>query len=169
MNDDKTNKCVLVAYYSLSGNTARVARDLAARLNADIESIQDLEHGTGLLGRLAAVFDALRKAPASIGTIQHDPTAYELIVVGTPVWVGQMTPAVRAYLQAIRGRTRNVALFVTSGNTGIEKIAPSMETLAERQAAASIGFNAKELAAAATYKERLDTFAASVERALASD
>jgi flavodoxin len=39
MNDRKDGKRVLVAYYSLTGSTARVARDLAARLNACDSSI----------------------------------------------------------------------------------------------------------------------------------
>ena len=118
MNDKNAEKRVLVVYYSLTGNTARVARDLAVRLGGDVESIQDEGHGTGFLGQLAAAFDAWRKAPARIGTIQRDPTGYAITVVGTPVWAWQMTPAVRAYLQNTRGKIRNVAFFIPSGNTG---------------------------------------------------
>lgn len=40
----QASKQVLVVYYSLSGNTARVASDLAARLGADLESIDANSH-----------------------------------------------------------------------------------------------------------------------------
>src|SRR5688572_9341 len=122
-----TSKSVLVACYSLTGNTARVARDLAARLGADLESIQDKGHGTGFLGQFAAALDAWRQAPANISALQQDPAQYSITVIATPVWVGQMTPAVRAYLKQTRGRIQSVAFFVTSGDTDVGKLLPSLE------------------------------------------
>jgi hypothetical protein len=165
MNDESAEKQVLIVYYSLTGNTARVPRDLAVRLNGDVESIQDEGHGTGFLGQLTAAFHALRKTPARIGTIQRDPTRYAIAVVGTPVWSWQMTPAVRAYLQNTRGKIRNVAFFVTSGDTDVARIAPSLEALAGRKAVASAGFNARELADADTYQRKVSAFVDAITRA----
>jgi hypothetical protein len=165
--NDSAERQVLVVYYSLTGNTARVARDLAVRLNGDVESIQDGGHGTGFLGQLAAAFHALRKTPARIGTIQRDPTRYAITVVGTPVWSWQMTPAVRAYLQNTRGKIRNVAFFITSGDTDVARIAPSLEALAGRKAVASAGFNARELADAGTYQRKVSAFVDAITRATA--
>lgn len=153
-----TPKRVLVAYYSLTGNAARVARDLAARLGADVESIQDTGHGTGALAKVAAAFDAWRKAPAQISAVQYDPAEYAITIVGTPVWVGRMTPAVRAYLNETKGRAQSIAFFVTSGNTDVKRIAPSLEVAAGRKAVASAGLNASELRDAATYERKLSAF-----------
>jgi len=149
------SKPVLIAYYSLTGNTARVARDLAARLGADVESIQDRSHGIGVFGRIAAAIDALRKTPSKIGPLQHDPAQYSITVVATPVWVGQMTPAVRAYLKQTCGRIQNVAFFVTSGDTEVGKLAPALAAVAGQSAVASAGFNARELKDASTYEKKL--------------
>jgi flavodoxin len=149
---------VLIVYYSLSGNTARVATDLAKRLDADVESIRDEQHGTGGFGLVRAAFDALRKAPAKIGPTRFDPSKYAITFIGTPVWVGQMTPAVRAYLGIMRGKFRNVAFFVTSGDTDVVKIAPSMEVLAQCTASACSGFNAKELKDMPAYERKLSAF-----------
>lgn len=159
------SKPVLVAYYSLTGNTARAARDLAARLGADIECIQDNSHGTGVLGRFGAAFDALRKAPAKIGALLRDPAEYSITIVGTPIWVGQMTPAVRAYLKQTRGRIQNVAFFVTSGDTDVGNIAPSLEAEAGQGSVASAGFNARELSDARTYEEKLSAFVDKIQSA----
>jgi menaquinone-dependent protoporphyrinogen IX oxidase len=159
------SKHVLVVYYSMTGNTARVARDLASRIDADIESIQDHSHGGGALGQFTGAFDAWRKAPAKIGALLRDPAEYAITVVGTPVWVGQMTPAVRAYLKQTSGRLHNVAFFVTSGDTDVGKIQPSLELAAGRKAVASAGFNATELGDAATYETKLAVFAEEIARA----
>jgi hypothetical protein len=157
-------KRVLIVYYSLTGNTARVARDLAARLDADIESIQDKDHKAGFLGQLVGAFDAWRKTPATIEPIQRDPAGYESILVGTPVWAGQMTPAIRAYLRSTSGKLRNAAFFITSADTDVAKIAPSLEAVAGLRAIASAGFNSRELGDAVAYEGKLATFVAQIPR-----
>lgn len=162
------SKSLLIAYYSLTGNTARVATDLAARLGADLESIQDKGHGTSVLGHFTAAFDAWRRAPAHIGALQQDPAQYAITVIGTPVWTWQMTPAVRAYLKEVRGRIHDVAFFVTSGDTDVRKVLPSLEAEAGIRSVASAGFNAHELSDAATYEKKLATFADSIMSAARS-
>jgi hypothetical protein len=161
-----SSRQVLVVYYSLTGNTARVATDLAKRLDADVESIRDEQHGTGGFGLVRAAFDAWRKAPARIGATRFDPSKYAITLIGTPVWVGQMTPAVRAYLGAMRGKLRSAAFFVTSGDTDVERIAPSMETLGQCTAAARAGFNAKQLKDVDAYDRKLSAFVQQVRPAV---
>ena len=160
-------KQILVVYYSLTGNTARVAIDLAARLDADIESIEDKRHGAGFLRYVMAAYDAFRKAPAPIGTMKHNPAEYALTVIGTPVWVGQMTPAVRTYLQHMSGKLPALAFFITSGDTEIEKVIPSLELAANCKASASAGFNARELKQAGVYEQKLSAFVQSINFTLA--
>lgn len=155
----QAGKKILVVYYSLTGNTERVAIDLAARLEADVESIEDKRHGKGFLGYVMAAYHAVRKSPAPIGMMKHNPAEYALTVIGTPVWVGQMTPAIRAYLQQhVSGKLGGVAFFITSGDTPIEKVIPSLELAANCKASASAGFNACELKQAGVYEQKLSAF-----------
>jgi flavodoxin len=153
----------LVVYYSVSGNTARVARDLARALGADIESLQEKRHGTGFMGYIGAVIDAVRGTPTDIGEPVSDPRNYSLVIVGTPVWAWNMTPAVRAWIQKSQPRLGDVAFFVTSGDTDAEKIVPSMEALAGHKAVASTGFNARQLVDRAVYDKRLAEFLAALD------
>jgi hypothetical protein len=159
-------KKVLVVYFSHSGNTARVARDLAARLDADVEALQDLQEGSGWLNTLRAAGRAWRKRPAGIRPPQHDPADYALTVIGTPVWAWQMTPAVRGYLQQVGRGLREVAFFVTSGNTDISRVGPTLAVLAGREAIASTGFNERELHSGELYLQKLEAFAREISSAL---
>jgi menaquinone-dependent protoporphyrinogen IX oxidase len=161
-------KRVLVVYYSLTGNTARVGRDLAARLDAEVESIRDRGHGTGFLGQFAATLDAWRERAATIEPLQHYPAEYEVTLIGTPIWAGRMTPAVRAYLQRTRGQLRDVAFFTTSHSTDVGRIVASLEALAGRRAIASIGFNARELSDATWYQRKLAALSDAIPRARAA-
>ena len=154
---------ILVVYYSHTGNTERVAKDLAARLRADVERIEDKADRSGFTGYLGAIYDSVRKVAADIGKPQKDPADYALAVVGTPVWAWNITPAARAYLQATKGRPRAVAFFVTSGNTDAAKIVPEMEAVSGQKAIASTGFTANELKDPAAYESKLGAFVKALE------
>ena len=151
-------KQVLVVYYSLTGNTERVAQDIAGRLDADLQRISDEKNRRGFFGYLGAALDSWRERPTQITDISKYPNEYALTLIGTPVWVGKMAPAVRAYLRLIRGRLNDVAFFTTSGATGADKVVPAMEGLAGRKAIAFTGFNDHELKAAALYDQKTSAF-----------
>jgi menaquinone-dependent protoporphyrinogen IX oxidase len=155
---------VLVVYYSLTGNTARVARDIARRTGGDIESIRDSGHGVGFAGYFKAAVDAVRGASAQIGPLARNPRDYALTIVGTPVWVRNMTPAVRGWLQRCRADLGPVAFFVTSGDTDVATIAPDLESLAGHKAVALAGFNAKELGNRESYDAKLSEFLKALNR-----
>lgn len=159
---------ILVAYYSLTGHTARVAKDLAQRLDADIEGIEDRKPRAGTIGHLMAAFDAWRKAPARIEPVQHDPSRYAVTVVGTPVWAGQMTPAIRAYLQTVQHKCHAIVLFATSGDTDVARIQPSVEREAAREMVSAMGFSARDFDDPARYEEKLAALEAAVRSAVES-
>jgi multimeric flavodoxin WrbA len=152
------SKPVLVVYYSLTGNTERVAKDLARRLDADVENIHDKRHRRGMLGGFFAALDAWRQVPAAIDTPRYDPSQYRIVLIGTPVWLGQMTPAVRAYLQRESSGFKAVGFFMTSGNTEIASVAPSMQRLTQRAAVAAMGLRILELEDSSTYERKIDAF-----------
>jgi multimeric flavodoxin WrbA len=168
------SKSVLVVYYSLTGNTERVAKDLAKRLDADVESIHDKRQRRGLLGGFFAALDAWRQVPAAIDAPRCNPSEYRIALIGTPVWLGQMTPAIRAYLQRESYGFNAVGFFITSGNTEITSIAPSMQRLTQRAAVAAMGLGILELEDPGTYERKIAAFVqqirdSSVERADVSE
>jgi flavodoxin len=158
----------LVVFYSLSGNTARVARDIAKRINADVECIQDTQHGSGVFAYLKDVIDAVRGVSAKIHAPLRDPRDYSLVIVGTPVWAGCITPAARAYLERTLGRLAEVAFFVTSGNTSASKVVPAMESIGKCKAIAFTGFSAHDLADRSTYDRKVAEFLRSIDNAHSS-
>jgi hypothetical protein len=163
--DMTSERSILVVYYSLTGRTQRVAEDLAARLGADLERIEDVKSRRGFLGYLRAALDSLREKPARITDIRQFPNRHVLTVIGTPVWAGKMTPAIRAYLRMIRGRVNDVALFTTSGSTEVKELMFPMEALVGREAVAIAGFDQKDFADAGLYEQKLAAFASAIRRA----
>jgi flavodoxin len=155
-----TKRDILVVYYSFSGNTERVARDLAVRLGADLAAIHEPERRRGWRGYLRATMDSVMERPAMLGDLDKQPRDYALTVIGTPIWAGKMTPAVRTYLKAVRGQLHDVAFFATSGGSDAGKVVAAMEAIVERHAVGSAGFDQRILGSPAKYEVKLRDFIA---------
>jgi len=112
---------VLVAFYSRSGVTRAAAEDIARRLGADIEEIIDTKPRRGAIGWLIAGKDASLKCLAEIAPPAKDPAAYDLVILGTPVWAFTMAPAVRTYIARYAGAFKKLAFFCTMGGSGDKK------------------------------------------------
>ena len=117
----------LIAFYSRSGTTKRVAQEVAKALNADIDELIDKKSRKGILGFLRAGYDATRGKTTEI-EFEKDPYDYDLVIVGTPIWNGRVTPAIRTYLLRNQEKIKNAAFFSTcAGRPG--KCLEQMEEL----------------------------------------
>ena len=108
----------LVVYYSLTGHTRQIAEAIAAAHDADLEVIEDTFNRDTGLGRPRSAVEGLLGLRSSITPPKHDPSEYDLVVVGTPVWAARLSSPVRAYLSQQRASLERVAFFCTQGGFG---------------------------------------------------
>jgi hypothetical protein len=128
---------VLVVYFSRTRHTEKVARALAAELDGDLEPIREPTHRRGPLGFLRCAWEALREVPARVAE-GSDPRGYELVVIGTPVWMGRLSSPVRGWLARYSGLLPPVAFFATQHAQGSELAFQQMEKLAGRPPLATL-------------------------------
>lgn len=121
----------LVVYYSYEGNTRYLAETIAAAVGADIAEIR-------LVKPLPAWrpwvmfwggFQAVSRARVPVLPLERNPEGYQLVYIGTPVWAGNMAPAVRGWLSEARLRGRRVALFAASGSGRADRAFEEMRAL----------------------------------------
>jgi flavodoxin len=155
-------KKVLVVYYSRTGNTKKVAEDVARALNADLEQLVDKKDRAGATGYIIAGKDASTGKTTELEPVKQDPAQYDLVVLGTPVWAWNMTPALRTYIAAHKAAFREIAVFTSAGGTKPEKIVGKMEDLAGKKARAQAGFFDSDYKEKnrARYEEKLNAFVA---------
>lgn len=118
----------LVAFYSRTGNTKKAGKQIAQNLDADTDEIIDKKDRQGVIGFIVAIIDSLLNRPAEIEN-KKDPSGYDLVIVGTPIWTGTAAPAVKTYLS--RYRLGNVAFFCTYGHSSARTF-DKMEQLSKR-------------------------------------
>jgi flavodoxin len=137
----------LVACYSRTGNTRGVARAVAAALGAELREITEPKDRSGFWGYLLAGRDAALKRATPIQPFAADPAAYDLVIVGTPVWAFTMASPVRTFLAQFAGKFKAAAFFCTEGGNGHGRAFRQMAELAGCRPAATLALTEKELKA----------------------
>lgn len=148
----------LVVYYSKTGHTEKIAKDIASGLNADIEKIIDKKKRTGFFGFIFGGRDAMKKRLTDIEPVKKNPANYNLVILGTPVWAGNITPAVRTYIHMNKAKLKKTAFIISSGGAKPEKIIPCFEELLGKNNAVFISLTEKEFKNEKIYKEKIEKF-----------
>ena len=121
---------ILTVFYSRTGRTKKVAEMIAENLNAEIEEIIELKNrNKKIMGFWTAGKDAIMKKTGEIRKTNKNSLEYDVVVIGSPVWVGTVCPAIRTYL--MQNEFKKVAFFVTHAG-GPGKILSEMEKLSKK-------------------------------------
>lgn len=147
----------LVVYYSRTGLTRKVAEKLVAALGADKEEIIDKTNRSGVIGYLRSGKEAVKKTLADIELAKIDPSGYDLVVIGTPVWAANMASPVRTYLTNQKDKLKRVAFFATQGGTASYETHDNMAELVGLKSVGSLVVVSRDVANN-KYQEKLDKF-----------
>jgi flavodoxin len=154
MNSEK----ILVVYYSNTGYTKKLAREIAKNLNCDIEEIKTTSLYSGFFGYQRALFHALFKREPKIKNLKHALADYNLVIVGGPVWAGSISGPVRSFLTNNKEHIKNIAVFLTQGgHFGKTQSFKQMELASGQKALAHLALTDRELIDEA-FKQKLSSF-----------
>lgn len=114
-------KKVLIVYFSHTGNTKLVAEKIAEEFSGDEVDVKRIETEKSYPENDAELRDLATKELADndfrpiLKHIDTDVQAYDLILVGSPVWFYKAAPAVKAYLEKQDFSGKEVRFFITHG------------------------------------------------------
>lgn len=125
----------LVAYFSASGTTAKVAKDLAAATGADLFEIvpeqpytrADLNWQDKSSRTTIEMNDESCRPPVE-GEVAG-MTAYDTVFVGFPVWWYVEPRIIDTFLEAYDFSGKTIIPFATSGGSGLGKAPQRMQAL----------------------------------------
>ena len=126
-----------VVYYSMSGNTQKTAEQIARRLQADLVPLNPVKAypDKGIRKFFFGGKSAMMQETPALQPYAFDAARYGRVLLGSPVWAGNVAPPLRTFLKenrdALRGkrfaafRFRNAVVtfaeFVCQGGSGAEK------------------------------------------------
>ena len=141
---------LLVAYFSLSGNTKFVAEKVAEQLKADLCEVVDKKFKKGKLLYLKGGGASIREKLTKI-EVSKSIEDYDFVVVGSPIWGGKISPAIRTFLALNDFSDKKGAFFVTLTGDKPEK---SLENMRKTTGFSSV---VKELAISKALENREET------------
>ena len=127
---------VLVAYFSASGVTKKVAEELAKVEKADLFEIKpEIPYTTADLdwtkkdSRSSVEMADLNCKPAITGTVA-DMDQYDVVFVGFPIWWGREPSVVDTFLTDYNFSGKKIIPFCTSGGSDIGSTSERIASLA---------------------------------------
>ena len=117
----------LIAYFSASGTTKKAAEQLAEIAGADLYEIKPaIPYTVGDLNWLSkkSRSSVEMNDPASRPELAEpapDMADYDMIYIGFPIWWYTAPHIINSFIESADLTGKQVALFATSGGTGIKK------------------------------------------------
>lgn len=111
----------LVVYYSRSNITKKLAENIAAETDADIEEIIPKVNYQGKIGYARGGKHALSEKIIEIEKPEFNPEDYDMLYIGAPVWAGKIATPTLSYIKQNEGKLKNVKFFMTAGSKDYEK------------------------------------------------
>ena len=133
----------LVAFFSAQGTTAKVAREYAQQIGADVFEIVPKEPYTKAdINYLNPVSRCNREQiggkDVPVEGVIDNFDKYDTVYVGFPIWYGQAPRVIHTFAQGYDWAGKTVHAFATSGGSGIgktaEKLSPSLKNAASLDA-----------------------------------
>lgn len=133
-----SDKKVLIAYYSYSGNTKQLAEKIQKQTDADMFEIKTVKaypssyNAVVEQAKLEKAEDVRPELQAKVDNIQN----YDVVFLGTPVWWYTMAPALKSFISENDLNGKIVVPFCTHGGGGasatftdIAKLSPNAKVL----------------------------------------
>jgi flavodoxin len=155
----------LVVYYSRTGTTKKVAEEISKGLKCDIEMITDNTKRGGFIGYIKCGFEGGRKRLAKINELKKKVSAYDIVIIGTPIWSWNMSSLARSFITKYGKECRQVALFCTEGGSGGEKAFAEMEKILGKKPVAELELKMVDVIKG-NAKERIEGFVKKVKENL---
>ena len=127
----------LVAYFSASGVTAKVAEKLACAIGADLYEIRPEQTYTDAdlnwqdKQSRSSVEMKDRSSRPAIGNKVENMEQYDTVFVGFPIWWYREPSIIDTFMEAYSFDGKNVIPFATSGGSGLGDSAKNMQELAK--------------------------------------
>ncbi|MDR2752431.1 MAG: hypothetical protein LBC41_17385 [Clostridiales bacterium] len=122
----------IILYYSRSGTTEKLALRAQSDLNCDILKIEPEDaYGNYVSSLIRVMGDKSKKVTPKFKTPVPELGAYNVILLGCPVWGMDMPDHVAEFLNHCKLKGKTVIPFVTFGRAGADKAVQTLKRVAE--------------------------------------
>lgn len=107
------NKKSLVVYYSYEGNTKLIAEAIKEITKSDIIELRPIKEmsSTGFMKYMWGGKNVFLRKKPNLEPFEKNPEDYDLLFIGTPVWVMTYAPPLRTFFSSVSLNNKEIGLF----------------------------------------------------------
>lgn len=153
----------LILYYSRTGKNEKFCQQLQETLKCEMEKIIDNVNRSGFWNFILAGRDALFKKLTKINPIKNRLSNYDVIIIGTPIWMGSMPPAIRTFIRHYKNNFEKVSVVsICAMGEKNNKFLDEMKSETGKKIDPYLLLSEKEFASG-IHQEKLDTFIKNIQ------
>ena len=131
---------ILILYHSLTGNTKACCEALQQALEADSIEIKDLVDRSGRWGFFRSAIGSLLGMHTDIEPEKPDLSPYPYIILGSPIWTGKLSMAMRTLIDKNSFEGKKVVIFTTTNAFEKEKHKEKSKNLVRKTGGNVVGY-----------------------------
>lgn len=131
----------LCVYYSRTGATEKLMREIAQELKCEIVKLDDGVNRVGVRGWLRSGMQAMARRVPPVKPVKtaFPLDVYDLVIIGTPVWAGRCSAPVRSFLIQHGEELRKTAYVITrSSDVRYEEVFDQMDMYVKSPRASAV-------------------------------
>jgi len=140
LSEEGINGKTLILYYSLTGNTKAGCEALQKELGASIVEIKDLKKRSGKWGFFKTAIGSLVGKHTKIEPEKLDLSGYQNIILGSPIWTGKLSMAIRTFIDRNRFDGKKVIIYTTTNAFEKEKYKEKGKNLVRKAGGDVVGY-----------------------------
>lgn len=113
----------LIVYYTLEGNTAYAAEQIAKETGADLLRLEPVKaYPTGKVSKFVwGGKSAVMSEAPELQPYRFDAASYDRIIFGFPVWASTIAPPLRTFIRSHDLKGKKIAAFACQTAKGADK------------------------------------------------
>jgi len=119
----------VVIYYSLTGKSKAVAEGFAQELGCEVRQVEEIKRRSFAGAYFFGAFAALKGRTSEIKPLDIDMSAYDTIVIATPVWASSPVPAINAFVAGTDFQDKKAVLLVSPAGGDYAKAAARLSDM----------------------------------------
>ena len=135
-----TEDKILIIYHSLTDNTKACCEALQQALGADTIEVKDLVDRSGRWGFFKTAIGSLLGMHTEIEPQNPDLSSYPNIILGSPIWTGKLSMAIRTLIDNNRFDGKKVIIFTTTNAFEEEKYKEKSKNLVREVGGDIVGY-----------------------------
>lgn len=153
-----------IFYYSRTGKNRNLVNLINKKSNFEVEEIIDKKNRNGVIGFILSGYDAFKKWLTEINDLKLNPSDFDHTIIVTPVWAGNITPAIRTFLVKYKESIKNYSVIsVSAFGEKNSKIIVDFEEILNKKPRLTLFLSEKDLKKE-DFNGKVDNFLANIQK-----